>query len=91
MTNPPTAYGVALALAETFRPGRYVTTQDGYDVVDSAAITRDIPVVSTGEGVVLAVIRSLAGDAPVDLSRLDAVDAASVALLAEAIAALRAS
>jgi hypothetical protein len=84
LPDPPTAYGVALALAETFRPGRYVT----HDVLDSALLTADIAVMSTGEGVMLSIIRSLAGAGMVDLSRMDALDRARAALIAEAFALL---
>jgi dihydroxyacetone kinase-like predicted kinase len=88
LPDPPTAYGVALALAETFRPGRYVTYDGGYDVLDSAMLTADIAVMSTGEGVMLSIIRSLAGAGMVDLSRMDALDRAGAALIAEALALL---
>lgn len=88
LTDPPTAYGVALALADTFRPGRYITRDGNYDVLDTALVRGDIATVSTGEGVVLGVIASLAGDAPCDLSRLDAVDRAGRRLIAEALACM---
>ncbi len=88
LPDPPTAYGVALVLAESFRPGRYVTRDRGYDVLDGALLASDIAVVSTGEGVVLGIIRSLAGEGPVDLSRMDALDGPRAALVAEAMALL---
>lgn len=88
LTTPPTAHGVALALAEVFRPGRYVVETDGYDTLDLATLTADIAVVSTGEGVLLGIIRSLAGEGSVDLARLDALDRDRRRLLAEALATL---
>lgn len=90
MTDPPTAHGAALALAETFRPGRHVTRQGDYDVVDTDLVRADIKVTSTGEGVVLSIVLALAGDMPVDLSRMDAVDREGRRLLAETFACLAA-
>lgn len=88
LTVPPTAHGVALALAEVFRPGRYVIGEDGYDTLDVAALAADIEMVSTGEAVLLGVIRSLAGEGVADLSRLDALDRERRRLLADALATL---
>lgn len=88
MTTPPTAYGIALALAESFRPDRYVRDEAGYATLDSELLARDATLVSTGESVVIAIVRSLAGDAPVDLSRVDALDDRLGRLVADALGCL---
>ncbi len=74
------AYEVALELAEAHDPELVVDGQ-----VDVDAIRERRRVASTGIGVMLDVILSLAGEGPVPLHRLDALDRAGRRAVAEAM------
>lgn len=79
-----TAAGVALALADAWRPGAGLTRDGGRDL-DVRAVRAVADLASTGEQVMASVVLALWGDRPVDLSRLDALDRATRDLLADAI------
>ena len=74
------AYEVAIVLAGSHRPELLVDEQ--IDVPAARDLRR---VASTGNGVMLDLILSLAGEGPVELHRLDALDRDGRALVAAAM------
>jgi ribosomal protein S12 methylthiotransferase accessory factor YcaO len=80
-----TAPVVALVLADAWRPDAGLTTAGGLDL-DVAAVRAMTEAHSTGERTMAAVLLSLWGERPVDLSTLDALDRPTRQLLAEALA-----
>jgi hypothetical protein len=89
LAGRPSAHGAGLALADALRPDRWVTADErGRLVLDGAALHHDADRLSTAERALLAVVHSLVDGQPVDLSRLDALDADHRALLAATFVAL---
>lgn len=80
-----TAPGLALALADAWRPGAGLTREGGRDL-DVEAVTRLADVGSTGERTTAGLLLALWGQRPVDLSRLDAIDPPTRRLVAAAMA-----
>lgn len=85
LSGSVTAPVVALVLADAWRPEAGLTMAGGLDL-DVAAVRTMTEAHSTGERVMAAVLLSLWGEQPVDLSRLDALDRPTRRLLADALA-----
>ncbi len=71
---------MAIVLATVHRPE--LVSDDQIDVAQARELRQ---VVSTGEGILLDLILGLAGEGPVDLHRLDALDLRNRASVTEAM------